>query len=150
MVRKAQRSRTNIWDRMRKRRVHGIDPGCNFFIAAIRLLGGRTMYSCEGHPEGFYLVVEGSYKLALRLHLLRPYSVRLTGFNRWVLRRDVEVPARYAKRAFRWAAARWLNRTGLREPQLFRELERFASERDRGPRANGTQVRISRNAIFEA
>jgi hypothetical protein len=141
MVRKARSFRANIWDRMRKRRVYGIDPGCNFFIAAIRLLGGRTMYSCEGHPEGFYLLVEGPYKLALRLHLLGTYSVGLVERNRWVLRREVEVPARYVNRAFRWAAARWLNRTGLREPQLFRELERFASGRDRGPRANGAQVR---------
>lgn len=43
------------------------DAGVNFFVLMIEKLGGETQWSCEGHPDGFYIVFKGEYDLARAL-----------------------------------------------------------------------------------
>src|SRR6266436_3022740 len=61
------------WDRARRCRLtvsgsrETIDPGVNFFILGLRHLGATTLFSCEGHPNGFYIVFRSTEKIARRV-----------------------------------------------------------------------------------
>lgn len=44
-----------------------IDPGVNFFVLALEHLGARPEYSCEGHPQGFYIAFHASHDLVRRI-----------------------------------------------------------------------------------
>src|SRR3954462_5528073 len=41
-----------------------LEVGVNFFVLILEQLGATTRFSCEGHPDGFYIVFEGSPELA--------------------------------------------------------------------------------------
>lgn len=41
-----------------------LEPGVKFFILMLEELGCTTQYSCEGHPEGFYIMFTGPYYIA--------------------------------------------------------------------------------------
>src|ERR1700712_3731790 len=41
-----------------------LEPGVNFFVLMLEKLGATTRFSCEGHPEGFYVVFESAPELA--------------------------------------------------------------------------------------
>jgi hypothetical protein len=44
-----------------------LEPGVKFFVLMIEQLGGKTLYSCEGHPDGFYVTFQAPHALALRI-----------------------------------------------------------------------------------
>ncbi len=41
-----------------------LEFGVNYFILKLESLGLKTMWSCEGHPSGFYIVFKAPYKIA--------------------------------------------------------------------------------------
>src|SRR5688500_17151144 len=37
-----------------------LEPGVNFFVLMLEQLGATTRFSCEGHPDGFYIMFDCS------------------------------------------------------------------------------------------
>lgn len=44
-----------------------IESGVNFFLLMLEALGAVTLFSCEGHPFGFYVCFQSDYDTALRI-----------------------------------------------------------------------------------
>jgi hypothetical protein len=97
-----------------------IDPGVNFFVLALGHFGAMTLFSCEGHPGGFYIVFRSTEKLARRVHSCGFFSVELErGTREYSLRlRDVDILADRKRdvvlwteaskaKVLRWASAAW-------------------------------------------
>lgn len=65
-----------------------MDPGVNFFILMLEQMGQKTCFSCEGHPDGFYIVFISSDKLARKISEITPWcKVELNeGYRRYILR----------------------------------------------------------------
>lgn len=114
------------WDRARRCRLtvsgsrETIEAGVNFFILGLRHLGATTLFSCEGHPSGFYIVFRSTEKIARRIRSCGYFSVELeNGTRKYSLRlRDVERPAMRKRdivlwteaskaQVLRWASAAW-------------------------------------------
>lgn len=120
----------NPWDEARRRRILladtltgmpvAIDRGVNFFVRALSNAGARTLFSCEGHPKGFYVLFEAPLELAQLIRTLGFFTVELEGSGplhpKWSIRLP-EVPwtetTRSKRRRLRWAAKAWV-RGGLR------------------------------------
>ena len=98
-------------------KAENLDPGVNFFVLALEELGAETVWSCEGHPEGFYVTFRSSLELAqriksvgyFRVEIERPgeFSIRLRDLDRassgdWVPWTDAN-----KNRVLRWAASAW-------------------------------------------
>lgn len=75
-------------------------------------LGAVPHFSCEGHPNSFYVLFESSMELAVKLRQCGYFTVELEGHNRWSLRINREIDETDRKRILRWAAATWENRLG--------------------------------------
>jgi hypothetical protein len=69
-----------------------LDPGVNYFVLQLERLGCETIYSCQGHPTGFYVLFIAPDDAARRLvesgyfdvHLCKEpsrYSLRLPGIG---------------------------------------------------------------------
>jgi hypothetical protein len=41
-----------------------LEGGVNYFILKLESLGLKTLWSCEGHPGGFYITFKAPYKIA--------------------------------------------------------------------------------------
>lgn len=77
----------NPWDEARRitlfrtnsftSRQERLDLGVNYFVLKIEALGGKTRFSCEGHPFGFYLVFDMPYALTEHLARIGYFSVEL-------------------------------------------------------------------------
>lgn len=63
-----------------------IDPGANFFVAALEKLGAKPHYSCAGHPNGFYVMFEASYELAQKIYAAGYFRIEIEGKNVWSIR----------------------------------------------------------------
>lgn len=84
------------WDRARKLAIRRsdpigiyneeIDPGVNYFVLMLEQLGATTEYSCEGHPNGFYVVFNAPLSLALDIRACGFFSVELEGKSLWSIR----------------------------------------------------------------
>jgi hypothetical protein len=97
-----------------------IDPGVNFFVQALEALGATTLFSCEGHPTGFYIAFSANYELAKEISQAGFFTVEIsdTAPNTWVIRkRGTEAnPVNRVKgyteadkeRTLRWAAEAWI------------------------------------------
>jgi hypothetical protein len=119
---------SNAWDEARRfvlKRIDGIgiegtlDRGVNFFIIALEELGVQTIWSCEGHPKGFYIIMFAPYELALALTGIGFFTFAIAGKDCWRIsighheRREfsTDVVAEKEKRqCLRLAASAWLNR----------------------------------------
>jgi hypothetical protein len=89
-----------------------IDRGVNFFVLTLEALGATPMYSCEGHPNGFYVFFKAPYELALRIEHPGFFALSLESRNHgpdhWAIR--VTMPwhsEKDKKRTLRWAAEAW-------------------------------------------
>lgn len=87
--------------------VERIDPGVNFFVLLLEQLGAVPFFSCEGHPNGFYVLFESAQKLAERIHACGFFTVELEGHNRWSIRMRAVEDARDRRKVLRWAADAW-------------------------------------------
>lgn len=70
-------------------------------------LGATTLFSCEGHPNGFYVLFDAALPLAVKLKRCGYFTVELEGRNRWSLRINNEIDETTRKRILRLAAASW-------------------------------------------
>lgn len=108
------------WDRARKRLLKRKSPdgelvslerGVNYFVESLERLGARTLYSCEGHPDGFYILFEAAYPVALLLQSAGFFSVEIEGVNRWSIRKRYQAASvRDHYRTLRWASKAWEKR----------------------------------------
>ena len=84
-----------------------IDPGVNFFVLALEHLGAEPEWSCEGHPNGFYVLFHASYKLATMLHSWGYFSVEIERGKRWSMRINRTVDDKDRVFTLRLAALAW-------------------------------------------
>lgn len=94
----------------RRTRVCELERGVNYFVLALERMGATTMWSCEGHPTGFYIVFHANYSLAFAIHLAGYFRVeverRLNCFS-------IRLPSQSAcneksrRQCLRGAAAAW-------------------------------------------
>jgi hypothetical protein len=102
-----------------------LEPGVNFFVLMLEQLGATTRFSCEGHPDGFYVVFESSPELARSIAHAGFFTVEIwEGEADYAMRISEHLFERYVgpwndparKEHLRLAAARWVERFGsLRE-----------------------------------
>lgn len=134
---KGRHTSPNVWDKAGKLRLFRyesgelctLDPGVNYFVAMLNQLGCPTSYSCEGHPNGFYVTFEAPHRLARKISKAGFFSVQIENNreNYWSLRcSDIGdehggplTLKSYADRQ-RWAAKSWEEQLG---PLDFKKIE---------------------------
>jgi hypothetical protein len=98
-----------------------LESGVNFFVLMLEKLGATTRYSCEGHPDGFYIVFEGSAELARAISHASFFTVEVwEGEADYAMRISEHLFERYVgpwneaarKEHLRLAAVRWVERFG--------------------------------------
>lgn len=98
-----------------------LEPGVNFFVLMLEQLGATTRFSCEGHPEGFYIVFEGSPKLARAITHAGFFTVEIwEGEADYAMRISEHLFEKYVgqwcdaarREHLRLAAIRWVERFG--------------------------------------
>lgn len=87
--------------------VERIDPGVNYFVLMLEQLGATPLFSCEGHPHGFYVLFECPQKLAEKIYACGFFTVELEGHNRWSIRTRIVDSDADRKKILRWAADTW-------------------------------------------
>ena len=122
----------HIWDVWRRRKIMRansecpkgslvqLEGGVNYFVLMLEQLGCTTVFSCEGHPDGFYITFTGNYVTALHVASAGFFLVEVSGVNHWRLSfreegygfkngRPVIKKYNYRDRArvLRWAANAW-------------------------------------------
>lgn len=63
-----------------------IDVGANYFVLMLEQLGAKTLYSCEGHPNNFYVMFEAPYDIALAVASYGYFLVEVEDRDQWSLR----------------------------------------------------------------
>lgn len=89
-----------------------LEPGVNYFVAMLEQLGAKTAFSCEGHPNGFYVSFAAPYSIALKVNECGYFSVEIEGENRWSIRLNREHSKKERIDCLRWAAETWEKRLG--------------------------------------
>lgn len=92
-----------------------LEPGVSYFILMLERLGCRTYFSCEGHPNGFYIVFKAQYKTAFALSGIGYFTYEICNMagtanrqNMWTLRNTVQRESMQSRnRALRWASVAW-------------------------------------------
>jgi hypothetical protein len=106
-------TRRNIWDDAYDLEVwrggEKLDPGVNYFVLALNQMGLATAYSCEGHPDAFYVTFDAPYNVAFKIKEAGFFSVEIEGKNYWSIRNHINRRGAEGERidAFRWAAEAW-------------------------------------------
>jgi hypothetical protein len=54
-----------------------LERGVNYFVLALEALGATTLWSCEGHPTGFYIMFHADYRTALNIARAGYFNVEL-------------------------------------------------------------------------
>ena len=105
------------WDAARKLKIvrhdyqpdEVIDPGVNFFVLTLEAIGAKPKYSCEGHPNGFYVLFKTSPTIAMAIGRAGYFSVELEarfGQDWWSVRVNRSFADEREKRHTLRAAAR--------------------------------------------
>ena len=94
-----------------------LDPGVKFFALMLEQIGAVTHYSCEGHPNGFYITFSANYPTALSISQCGFFNVEVDRrLDYWILRmtgNEVHMKTKAQKlRTLRWAAEAWIKRFG--------------------------------------
>ena len=93
-----------------------LERGVNFFIQTQEYLGAHTLYSCEGHPRGFYILFDADWDLAYDIACAGYFEVMMAAphhpKNRWHLCfghnvRNASFAERDKRRLLRAAAKAW-------------------------------------------
>jgi hypothetical protein len=58
-----------------------LEPGVKFFVLMLERLGCETVFSCEGHPDGFYIVFRGTEARARDIAGCRFFDVRVVDYR---------------------------------------------------------------------
>ena len=123
---KGKHTKPNVWDENRNRKLIGdegkrIDPGVNFFVLMLQAMGCKTRFSCEGHPEGFYVSFKANLTQARFIHTMGFFTVEMEhGSNLWSIRIHGEENSKEHVDHLRWAATSWKERL---KPLLARRLQ---------------------------
>src|SRR3989344_9508343 len=103
---KGKHTKPNLWDRYRgpvlARTDERLDPGVNFFVLILEKLGLPTYFSCEGHPDGFYVTFDAPYKKALRIKQCGFFAVEVEREGHWSIRIHMEHDDRERVDCLRW------------------------------------------------
>jgi len=98
-----------------------LERGVNFFVLMLEQLGATTHFSCEGHPEAFYVVFESSPELARAITHAGSFTVEIwDGEANYALRISEHLFAQYLgpwtnqtrEEHLRHAAENWVERFG--------------------------------------
>lgn len=112
-MRKGYHTKKNVWDQAAALEVYRggekLDPGVNYFVLMLDQMEMPTHYSCEGHPDGFYVTFNTTYEGALALHKAGYFSVEVERENYWSLRSHISFRNSEREKidAMRWAAEAW-------------------------------------------
>lgn len=114
-----KQKKTNVWNRAKKLAVfrqpaahsfyglERIDPGVNFFVLMLEQIGAQPVFSCEGHPNGFYVLFNAPIEIAEKVRKCGYFRVELEGVDTWSIRlRDV-ADEKEKRQILRWAAPAW-------------------------------------------
>lgn len=98
-------------------RYANIEPGVNFFVLMIEQLGGKTMFSCEGHGKHEnqpYLMLYGPLSLACAISQTNSFLVQVADqINQFVLRPYLWISKKETMEQFlRRAARAWIKKFG--------------------------------------
>lgn len=100
-----------------------LDGGVALFVGAIISQGGRTMFSCEGHPRGFMIVFESPASLVDRIREIGFFDVISSGREQWTMTlRDEE----HKIQNLRLAGDAWVSHFGLSEDRIEAALRTLA------------------------
>jgi hypothetical protein len=125
---KGKHTKPGVWDRYRRPILfrssdmpfgppsEPLDPGVNFFVLTLEAMGLRTRFSCEGHPDGFYVSFASSYRKALKIKQAGFFSVEIEGDGNWSIRLSTERDEKQHVDCLRWAAEAWAKRFGEPKP----------------------------------
>jgi len=123
-MKKSTTTPANPWDAAKKFKVFrsgggyppaDLEPGVKFFVLMLEQLGATTLYSCEGHPQGFYVMFKCPYETALRVSKCGFFTVEVCGPERWMMRVSERQRVHSQKRKFqllRRAAMHWQHELG--------------------------------------
>lgn len=110
-------TKKNIWDQFRNppliRGGEVLDQGVNFFVRSLEMMGMRTHFSCEGHPDGFYITFSARYSKALRIREAGFFAIEIERQNYWSMRINSHDGKRSHVDCLRWAAESWAKRFGI-------------------------------------
>jgi hypothetical protein len=116
---RAHYTKPNVWDKALDLEVYRggekLDPGVNYFVLMMDQMGLETTYSCEGHPDGFYVTFYGPYEAALSISRVGYFTVEVERQeNYWSIRWKLlgEPPVNNKVDAMRWAAQAWEEKLG--------------------------------------
>ena len=113
---KGRYTKQNVWDKAAELDLRAgdekIDRGTNYFVLRLNEFGLRTLFSCEGHPNGFYITFQAPYTRALEFKGFGYFSFEIEGKNYWSIRINREMTNRGKIDCLRWAAERWDERLG--------------------------------------
>jgi hypothetical protein len=117
-MQKGLHTKKNVWDKAAALKIYRggelIDRGVNYFVLMLDQMEMPTYYSCEGHPNDFYIIFKTTYEGALALKSAGYFTVEIERENYWSMRnhlnfRDAE---REKVDAMRWAANAWEKQFG--------------------------------------
>jgi len=114
------------WDRERKvvlrrtsptGRKNILDRDVNYFVLQLERIGCKTLYSCGGHPDNFYILFEASYWQAVKIEQCGYFNVSLTPrigeFHLWHdFRKDERGSSTPKDKLLRWTAVAWEQKLG--------------------------------------
>ena len=118
----------NAWDAAARRKVLRTSPcgtysgplenGVKFFVLMLEQLGARTEYSCEGHPNNFYVLFAAALPLVRRIHACGYFTVEMENNGRWSLRLSRVTSEKEKIAVLRLAAESWEKHLGcLKRPR---------------------------------
>lgn len=117
-MRKGLHTKKNVWDAAAEIKIYRsgelLDSGVNYFVLMLNQMGLPTSYSCEGHPNGFYVTFNAYYKEALAIRRVGYFSVEIEEKDYWSIRSHIDYAGTPREKidAMRWAAAAWDERFG--------------------------------------
>jgi hypothetical protein len=115
---KGLHTKRNAWDEAYKLKIYRggelIDPGVNYFVLMLDQMGLATHFSCEGHPNGFYIAFSASYGEALAISDAGYFTVEIEREDYWILRNSTNYTGSPREKidAMRFAAEAWEKRFG--------------------------------------
>lgn len=89
-----------------------LDRDVNYFILQLERLGCKTLYSCGGHPDDFYIVFRAPYPVAFKVAQCGYLRVGVDFYrNQFYLSRNFKTsehrPNTPKPKFLRWAAVAW-------------------------------------------
>lgn len=117
-MRKGIHTKKNVWDEAAAIKIYRggelLEPGVNYFVLMLDQMGLPTYFSCEGHPNGFYIAFSAPYGQALAISDAGYFTVEIEREDYWILRNLTNYTGSPREKidAMRWGAEVWEKRFG--------------------------------------